>query len=334
MMRYLVIGGAGYIGSHFVREALRQGHECHVYDNFCRGHRASVPTDVKVIEADLLDEKVLRSTLSQKPAYDAVFHFAAFALVGESVAQPDIYYKNNTEGVRLLLDALRDLSRETVLVFSSSCAVFGVPERLPIAEGDRKQPMSPYGRSKLVAEWMMEDYATAYGLKGLALRYFNACGADASGKIGEDHEPESHLIPNVLRQSLSGKQLTIFGSDFPTKDGTCVRDYIHVTDLADAHIKAASYLVKQKPAFFDAIHLGTGNGYSNLEIVAAAGKVLGRELPYALGDRRAGDPPALYADNRKARELLGFETKYSDLSTIMASALRWHENYPNGYPKS
>jgi UDP-glucose 4-epimerase len=330
-MRYLVIGGAGYIGSHFVLEAMRQGHECHVFDNFSRGHRQAVPKNVRLTEADLLDDQALRSLLAQKPSFDAIFHFAAFALVGESVAQPDIYYRNNTEGVRILLDAMRDLCPETVLVFSSTCAVFGVPENLPIAEDDRKQPMSPYGRSKLMAEWMMEDYAKAYGLRALALRYFNACGADSSGTIGEDHEPETHLIPNIIRQSLRGETLTIFGSDFPTQDGTCVRDYIHVTDLADAHIRAAGYLVKQKKSFFDAIHLGTGNGYSNLEIVDAAGKVLDKKLSYKFGDRRPGDPPALFANNRKARELLNFEPRFSDLKTILSSALMWHQKRPDGF---
>ncbi len=330
-MRFLVIGGAGYIGSHFVREALRQGHSCDIYDNLSRGHRQSIPEGVRLIEADLLDQERLQAAFAEQPSYDAVFHFAAFALVGESVAQPDLYYRNNTEGVRVLLDVLRDRAPETVLVFSSTCAVFGEPEKLPIAEGDRKQPISPYGRSKLMAEWMMEDYARAYGLKTLALRYFNACGADASGDIGEDHEPETHLIPNVLRLSLAGKPLTIFGRDFTTKDGTCVRDYIHVTDLADAHIRAANYLIAAPKGTFDAIHLGTGEGYSNLDIVKAAGDVLGRSLPYTFGERRAGDPPGLYADNRKAKSLLGFQTRYSDLSTILKSALAWHKHRPDGY---
>lgn len=329
-MRFLVIGGAGYIGSHFVREAKRQGHEPVVYDNLSRGHRASIDESVEFIEADLLDKQRLMAVLEGK-RFDAVFHFAAYALVGESVTQPEIYYANNVEGVRTLLEVLRGLAEAPVLIFSSTCAVFGTPQKLPISEDDPKKPQSPYGKSKLMNEWMIEDYCAAHGLRAMALRYFNACGADQEGGIGEAHEPETHLIPNVLRAALKGEGLTIFGDDFDTPDGTCVRDYIHVTDLAEAHIKAAVVLSSKKGAYFDAIHLGTGQGYSNLDILRAAEKVLGKKVSYEIGPRRAGDPAGLFADAGKARTVLGFEAARSRLETILTSALAWHRAFPEGF---
>lgn len=332
-MLFLVIGGAGYIGSHFVREAKRQGHVPVVYDNLCRGFRASIDRDVKFVEGDLLDKSKLEETL-RADAYDAIFHFAAFALVGESVAEPEIYYRNNVDGVKVLLDVMREMKKAPALIFSSSCAVFGTPQKLPISEDDPKKPQSPYGKSKLVDEFLIEDYCAAYKLRGMALRYFNACGADQDGGIGEAHDPETHLIPNVLRAALKGETVTIFGDDFDTPDGTCVRDYIHVTDLADSHIKAAEFLCSKSGAYYDAIHLGTGKGYSNLEILRSAEKVLGKSVAYTIGPRRAGDPAGLYADNRKAREILGFSPKHSDLDTILRTALLWHKAAPAGYSKS
>lgn len=331
-MRFLVIGGAGYIGSHFVREAKRQGHVSVVYDNLSRGFRDSIDEDVELIEADLLDKKRLDALLRSSP-FDAVFHFAAYALVGESVAQPDLYYANNVEGVRTLLEVLRGLEGAPVLVFSSTCAVFGTPLRLPIAEDDPKKPLSPYGKSKLVNEWMIEDYSLAYGLRAMALRYFNACGADQDGDIGEAHEPETHLIPNVIRAALKGELLAIFGEDFDTPDGTCIRDYVHVTDLADAHIKAAIYLSEKRGPFYDAIHLGTGTGYSNLEVLRATEQVLGQSIAYKIGPRRPGDPAGLYADSRKARATLGFDPKSSSLDMILRSALAWHQAFPRGFAR-
>jgi UDP-glucose 4-epimerase len=329
-MRFLVIGGAGYIGSHFVREATRQGHECTVYDNLERGFRESLDPRLPFIKADLLDAKTLESTL-EKGRFDAIYHFAAFALVGESVSQPELYYENNVEGVRVLMEAMRKLKSQAALIFSSSCAVFGTPQNLPISEEDPKKPQSPYGKSKLIDEWMIEDYCLAHGIRGMALRYFNACGADKDGGIGEAHDPETHLIPNVIKAALAKQTVTIFGDDFNTPDGTCVRDYIHVTDLADAHIKAATYLCAQKGPLYDAIHLGTGNGYSNLEILKAAEKVMGIKIDHKIGPRRAGDPAGLYADNRKAKKILGFTTRYSDLETILKTALAWHQEAPHGY---
>lgn len=329
-MRFLVIGGAGYIGSHFVWEALRQGHSCVVYDNLSRGHRASVPREVKLIQADLLDKETLRTTL-RDDHFDGIFHFAAFALVGESVQEPDLYYENNGEGVRCLLNAMRAEKSTAGLIFSSTCAIFGTPNKVPMVEHDPKLPISPYGRSKLVAEWLIEDACKAYGLRAMALRYFNACGADPSGEIGEDHQPETHLIPNVIASALSGKELSIFGNDFPTRDGTCVRDYIHVSDLADAHIKAAQHILSLKPGAFDVVNLGTGRGYSNLEIVQAVERVLGRKIPYKFADRRPGDPAELYADNTKAKQVLGFTSRHSDLETIISTALAWHRKHPKGF---
>jgi len=329
-MRFLVIGGAGYIGSHFVWEALRQGHSCVVYDNLGRGHRASVPREVKLIEADLLDGDTLKATL-QDDAFDGIFHFAAFALVGESVTEPDLYYENNGEGVRRLLNAMRAVKSQAGLVFSSTCAIFGTPQKLPMIEDDPKLPISPYGRSKLLAEWLIEDACRAYGIKAMALRYFNACGADPSGSIGEDHQPETHLIPNIIRSALAGEELTIFGQDFPTRDGTCVRDYIHVSDLADAHIKAARYLQSMNEGSFDVVNLGMGKGYSNLEVVESVERILGRKIAYKFGPRRPGDPAELYADNSKAKKLLSYVSRYSDLDTIIRTALHWHKDHPQGF---
>lgn len=329
-MKLLVVGGAGYIGSHFIGLAMSQGHKCAVFDNLSTGHRQAVPEECAFFEADLLDRKAIEQALRAFEP-DAVLHFAALALVGESVQNPSQYYVNNVEGVRLLLECLRQWQRDCPLIFSSTCAVFGIPENLPIAEDDRKKPISPYGRSKLMAEYLLEDYAAAYGMKTCALRYFNACGAAESGEIGEDHQPETHLIPNILRSVLRGESLTIFGGDFPTADGTCVRDYIHVDDLADAHLRAINFLQKQSGSCFEAIHLGQGKGYSNLEIVQAAQRVLGREVAYVIGDARPGDPPALFSSVAKAKRLLGFSASHSDLDHILRTALKWHESHPNGF---
>ncbi len=329
-MKLLVIGGAGYIGSHFIRQATRLGHECAVYDNLSTGHRQSVPADMRFFHEDLLDPEAVAGALrSYQP--DAVLHFAALALVGESVSHPSQYYLNNVEGVRLLLESLREWNPQCPLIFSSTCAVFGVPESLPIAEDDPKKPISPYGRSKLMAEYLLEDYAKAYGMKTIALRYFNACGADESGEIGEDHQPETHLIPNIIRSVLKKQALTIFGGDFPTKDGTCVRDYIHVADLADAHLRAINFLNDQAAGTFEAIHLGKGAGFSNLEIVKAAEQALDQSIDYSIGMARAGDPPSLYSAVDKAKRLLGFEATRSDLSQILNSAIAWHTKHPEGF---
>lgn len=329
-MRYFVIGGAGYIGSHFIRIASEQSHDVMAYDNLSRGHRRAVPEQIPFVHADILDQARLTEELEKfKP--DAVLHFAALALVGESVANPDMYFRNNVQGVYSLLEAMRNAVPEASLVFSSSCAVFGVPQKLPICEDDEKKPVSPYGRSKLIAEFLIEDYCQAYGLRAMALRYFNACGAHSSGTLGEDHEPETHLIPNIIKAARAGKEVTIFGNDFPTRDGTCVRDYIHVEDLVEAHLLAAGWLSRREKGAFTPVHLGTGNGLSNLEICRATGEVMGQEIGVTFGPRRPGDPPELYADNTRAKELLGFTPQVSGPEHILSTALKWHQNFPDGY---
>ncbi|SMF34017.1 UDP-glucose 4-epimerase GalE [Pseudobacteriovorax antillogorgiicola] len=329
-MKFLVIGGAGYIGSHFIYEAIEQGYQCIALDNLSEGHRQALHPDCDFVEGDLLDLQLLKKVIVDVNP-DAVFHFAAYALVGESVSDPSKYYRNNVEGVRTLLEAMREQCPQTPLVFSSTCAVFGVPESLPMKENDPKKPISPYGRSKLMAEYLIEDYANAYGIKGMALRYFNACGAHESARIGEAHRCETHLIPNVIKSTLGGKPLVIFGDVFDTPDGTCVRDYIHVKDLAIAHIKAAEILIKKPKGFYDVYQLGTGQGYSNLEIVKTIEKVVGRPVEFSYGDPRPGDPPALYTAVEKAREGLGFEAQYSSLDYIIRTAIAWHEAHPDGF---
>ena len=329
-MKFLVIGGAGYIGSHFIREALEQGHSCIAYDNLSLGHKKAIPDSCPLVEANLLDKESLKRAIDEH-CPDAVFHFAAYALVGESVTHPAKYYENNVEGVRGLLDVLKEDGKSIPLIFSSTCAVFGVPQSLPIKEGDPKNPISPYGRSKLMSEFLIEDYSKAYGLRGVALRYFNACGAHDSASIGEDHQPETHLIPNVIKSALGGKSLRIFGRDFDTADGTCVRDYIHVKDLAIAHIKAAGMLVDSDKGFYDVYQLGTGKGFSNLEIVKAVEEVIGKKIDFSFADRRPGDPPALYTSVEKASRDLKFSAEFSDLENIIRTAYLWHKNNPEGY---
>ena len=327
-MKYMVIGGAGYIGSHFIYKAIEEGHDCLAYDNLSTGHQEAIHKQCRFLEGDLHNKGLLAETIATFQP-DAIFHFAAFALVGESVENPQKYYHNNVQGVQTLLDVVKDCRPEAAVIFSSTCAVFGVPDQLPITETIEKRPISPYGRSKLMAEYLLEDYAKAYGLKCMALRYFNACGAHPSGQIGEDHDPETHLIPNVIKSALGEKPLFINGKDFPTKDGTCVRDYIHVEDLAVGHILAASYLLKSEAGIFDAVHLGTGNGYSNLEILQEVESVIGKKIDYEFADRREGDPPALYSGVEKAKSLLGFSPEHSDLKNIIVTALRWHQR-PQG----
>lgn len=324
-MTFLIIGGAGYIGSHFIRHCLDQNHQCVAYDNLSTGHSHAVDKRCPLIEGDLLDADKLRETIKEHKV-SAIFHFAAKALVGESVDHPSLYYVNNVEGVRTLLELLRTEFKELPLVFSSTCAVMGIPKSLPIKESDEKNPISPYGKTKLVAEFLIEDYARAYGLRGISLRYFNACGAHSSGDIGEAHEPETHLIPNIIKKALKGETLQVFGQNFDTPDGTCVRDYIHVTDLAIAHLKAVEKLFKEKAGFYDVMQLGTGKGYSNLEIIKATEKVMQQEIDYEMSEPRPGDPASLYASIEKAQSYLDFEPKHSSLENILGTALRWHKS--------
>jgi UDP-glucose 4-epimerase len=325
-MNVLVVGGAGYIGSHAVRALRQAGHETWVYDNLSRGHAQSVPPG-RLIQGDVADRPRLASVLREKKI-DAVMHFAAYALVNESVLDPALYYRNNVIAALQLLDAMRDAGVQRI-VFSSTTATYGEPEVIPIAETTPQRPINPYGFTKLVIEQALADYAAAYGFAYAALRYFNAAGAHPDATIGEDHDPESHLIPLVLQVALGQRgQITIYGDDYPTADGTCIRDYIHVCDLADAHLKALDRL---QPGKGICMNLGTGRGTSVREIIEACRRVTGHAIPEAIGQRRAGDPPELVADARRATAELGWQPQYTDIEQIVQTAWAWHQSHPRGY---
>ncbi|MEM6687857.1 MAG: UDP-glucose 4-epimerase GalE [Planctomycetota bacterium] len=325
-MNILVVGGAGYIGSHAVRHLIDAGHSVWVYDNLSRGHAAAVP-DGLLVEGELSDQAKLVEVMRSK-SIDAVMHFAAFALVNESVNDPSLYYRNNVIATIDLLDAMREANVKR-FVFSSTTATYGEPEIIPIAETTEQKPINPYGFTKLVVEQALADYAHAYGLGYAALRYFNAAGARPDGSIGEDHDPESHLIPIVLQVALGQREsITVFGDDYPTPDGTCIRDYIHVDDLAEAHLKALEKIESGKGI---CVNLGTGKGTSVREIVEACRSVTGHEIPEVMGKRREGDPPELVADARLAEMLLDWKAKYTDPKTIIETAWAWHQSHPKGY---
>jgi UDP-arabinose 4-epimerase len=315
----LVTGGAGYVGSHACKALAAAGHRPVVYDNLSRGHRAAVRWG-PLVEGDLHDSGRLAEAF-RIHQITAVMHFAAFAYVGESVADPEIYYANNLGGTLALLGAMRQAKVGTI-VFSSTCAVYGVPEKLPIGETTAKGPLNPYGDTKLAIERVLHWYAGAYGLRYAALRYFNAAGADPDGEIGEDHDPETHLIPLIMRAALGrGDPISIFGTDYPTRDGTAIRDYIHVSDLADAHLRALGYLAAGGENA--ALNLGTGRGHSVREVIAAVERTSGRPVPQREVPRRPGDPPELVADPALALSRLGWRPRHSDLDTIIATALAW-----------
>lgn len=314
--RIVVTGGAGFIGSHTAKLLRRSGMEPVVYDNLVTGNRTAVRWG-PFVRGDVLDTPFLtRMLVRYKP--EAVMHFAASAYVGESVENPEKYYRNNVAGALSLLSACRQAKIGKV-IFSSSCATYGVPATLPITEAAPRRPVSPYGRTKHMAEQMLEDYAAAYGLRYATLRYFNACGADPEGEIGEWHNPETHLIPRAL-MAAGGRiaQLDVFGTDYETADGTCIRDYIHVMDLARAHVLAAEYLAKGGVS--RAFNLGSGRGFSIFEVLDAIARVTARRVPIKFHPRRSGDPPALYADPTLARQTLGFSVECSDLDTIVRTA--------------
>lgn len=322
-LRILATGGAGYVGSHCVRWLERAGHEVWVYDNLSRGHRQFAKPD-RLIVGDLSDQERLRQTLVQQQI-DVVIHFAAFALVSESMSDPALYYRNNTLGSFSLLEAMRQAG-VTRIVISSTTAVFGNAERVPIVEDEPKQPCNPYGQSKLMVEQLLAEYARAYGMAATAFRFFNAAGATPHLDCGEWHDPETHLIPIVLSVAQGHRsQMTIFGNDYPTPDGTCVRDYVHVDDLAAAHLAA---LERLRPGVFQSYNLGIGRGYSNLEVVEACRRVTGKEIPITFGPRRAGDPPTLIADSTRARRELQWQPAYTDLDAIVATAWAWHQKHP------
>jgi len=321
----LVTGGAGYVGSHACKALANAGYRPVVYDNLSRGHREAVRWG-PLVEGELHDTGRLAATLRQHQVA-AVMHFAAFAYVGESMTEPETYYRNNVGGTLALLAAMREAGVATI-VFSSTCAVYGMPEHLPIRETTAKAPLNPYGETKLAIERALSWYAGAYGLRYLALRYFNAAGADPDGEIGEDHEPETHLIPRVLRAALgTGEPVEIYGTDYPTPDGTAIRDYIHVSDLADAHVRGLGHLASGGESA--ALNLGTGSGCSVRQVIDAVERIGGRPVPRREAPRRPGDPPELVADPALARARLGWQPRYSDLDAIIGTTLAWETRKGN-----
>jgi UDP-glucose-4-epimerase GalE len=318
----LVVGGAGYIGSHTARALRHAGYDVILYDNLSTGSRR-LAQGFELIEADIADAATLRPALARA---DALMHFAAHAYVGESVENPRKYFRNNVTAALTLLNSALEAGIRRI-VFSSSCAVYGVPRQIPITEETNREPVNPYGASKLFFENALEAYSRAYGLRSVRLRYFNAAGADESGEIGELHNPETHLIPLALAATASGRELQIYGSDYDTQDGTCVRDYIHVNDLADAHMRALQYLesADQNAVQSLALNLGTGRGHSVLEIVEAAETATGRPVRRSVRPRRAGDPPILIADPAKAQSVLGWTAK-RNLPEIISSAWAWMQS--------
>lgn len=325
-MNVLVTGGAGYVGSHTVLSLRKAGHEPTVYDNLSEGHREAVK-DTELIEADLADRSHIRDALEETDA-DAVMHFAASAYVGESVEHPEKYYENNVVNTINLLRAMRDTDVNR-LVFSSSCAVYGEPDEVPIQEDFPFRPLSPYGRTKAAVEWILEDYNNAYDLRYASLRYFNAAGAAPDGSIGEDHRPETHLIPIVIEAALGQRGgVSIFGTDYPTRDGTCIRDYIHVMDLARAHVLALEAMDEREAM---AYNLGTGTGHSVREVIDAVKEVTGRNFSVEEDDPRPGDPPELVASSERIRADLGWQPAYTSLDEIVETAWKWHSHNPHGY---
>ncbi len=326
-MNILVTGGAGYIGSHTVRLLEKTGEKVVVYDNLVTGHRAAVKNSI-FVEGDIFDSERLTDTIKR---YDisSVVHFAAYSLVGVSMVKPRDYYHNNVVGTLNLLDVML-ANGVNKLVFSSTAAVYGEPESSPITEGVTQNPTNVYGRTKLIMENAIADYSRSYGLKYIALRYFNACGADITGDLGEDHQPETHLVPLVLKACLGKTDgLKIFGDDYPTKDGTCVRDYIHVNDLGEAHVLALKALYNGHQS--QVYNLGNGNGFTVKEVIEAAEAVTGLIVPKEVAPRRAGDPAVLVASSDKIRQDLGWQPEYTDIKKIIATAWRWHQENPDGF---
>lgn len=330
-MSILVLGGAGYIGSHTVYALKEAGEDVVIIDNLETGHIEAVHPDARFYEGDIRNRTFLDSVFEKEKEIQAVIHFAANSLVGESMVNPLKYYDNNLCGTKVLLESMlaHDIKK---IVFSSTAATYGEPERVPILETDRTEPTNTYGETKLSMEKMFKWTDKAHGLKYVSLRYFNACGAHESGMIGEAHNPETHLIPLILQVPLGKREaISVFGNDYDTKDGTCIRDYIHVTDLAQAHILAVKYLLEGNDS--NIFNLGNGVGFTVNEVIETARKVTGKEIKAIMAERRAGDPAQLIASSEKARTVLGWNPQHADLEEIIASAWKWHSTHPNGYAK-
>lgn len=327
-MAILILGGAGYIGSHTVYELIEAGRDVVVADNLVTGFQAAVHPKARFYQADIRDRKAMDALFEQE-SIEGVIHFAASSQVGESMSAPLKYYDNNLCGTTVLLQSMVAHGVDKI-VFSSTAATYGEPERVPILETDRTEPTNCYGETKLAMEKMMRWTGLAHGLRYVALRYFNACGAHPSGVIGEAHNPETHLIPLILQVPNGQREaISIFGDDYPTEDGTCVRDYIHVTDLAQAHILALDYLIRGGES--DVFNLGNGVGFSVKEVIDVARKATGHPIPAVMGLRRAGDPAQLVASSEKARTVLGWKPRFDDLGTIVSSAWAWHQSHPKGF---
>jgi len=330
-MKVLVVGGAGYIGSHCVRQLIAAGHEPVILDNLVYGHRQAIPPGVSFYEADLGDKAAVKNVLEGE-SIELVMHFAAFCYVGESVTAPLKYYKNNFVATLHLLEAMLEC-KVNRFVFSSTCATYGIPESLPMTEGLPQAPINPYGQTKLDVENLLKALAHAHGLSFAAFRYFNAAGAASDGAIGEDHDPETHLIPLVIDAAIGKREhIKIFGTDYDTPDGTCLRDYIHVDDLSRAHIAVFDKLASPGAQYF--YNLGTGTPNSVREVIRAVEGVTGKTVPVVEAARRPGDPPALYADSTKAKAELGWVVEFDTIEKIVATAWAWHSQHPNGYEGS
>ncbi|MBF2605354.1 UDP-glucose 4-epimerase GalE [Listeria seeligeri] len=327
-MSIIVLGGAGYIGSHAVAELVNRGYNVVVVDNLKTGHKEAIHEKAKFYQGDIRDKDFL-SSVFEREIVDGVIHFAASSLVGESMEEPLQYLNNNVYGTQILLEVMEQFGVKNI-VFSSSAATYGEPERVPITESMPTNPESTYGDTKLIMEKMMNWCDKAYGMKYVALRYFNVAGAKSDGIIGEDHQPESHLVPIILQVALGQREkLAIYGDDYNTPDGTCIRDYVHVEDLIDAHIRSLEYL--ENGGESNIFNLGSSKGFSVQEILGAARSVTGKTIPAEVVARRAGDPGTLIAASDKARDVLGWEPTYTDIKDIIATAWKWHESHPNGY---
>ncbi|MBR1396233.1 MAG: UDP-glucose 4-epimerase GalE [Selenomonadaceae bacterium] len=327
-MAILVCGGAGYIGPHTVHQLIEKGEDVIIVDNLQHGHRGALNPKAKFYEGDIRDYEVLDKIFTENKI-EAVIHFCAYIEAGESVQKPLKYFNNNVYGMQVLLESMVKHKVDKI-VFSSTAAVYGEPQKIPIEETDQTKPINPYGETKLMMEKIMHWVSRADGINYVSLRYFNAAGAIDDGSIGEDHHPETHLIPLILQVPLGKRDhITIFGDDYDTPDGTCIRDYIHVLDLADAHVLAVEYL--RKGGKSDAFNLGSGKGFSVKEMIEAAKKVTGKDIKVEMGARRPGDPARLIASSDKARKVLGWNPKYTDVEVVIKTAWNWHQKHPNGY---